>query len=409
MSPAEKGITGKQSEMSDTEWHRAVDEFAAERNKKKGEILISQIGMYPPNMLYSRDFGQQNRLASEDLIRHYADALGDTNPLWRSHDYAVKTRYGGIIAPATFEVCIAPTYTMTKQPNLTGWAALVGGAKRDYFNVIHAGDEFKVVDKFLGIVEKTEKGKAYRLFIDTTRRSYINQRGEVIAIVDAPLIIPAFPPTQQEKAGAEAYGEGKSTLHKITKKELDMIHRAYDEEEKNRRGAKVLYWEDVVEGEELTPIAMGPLDPLDTCSFFGCIGYAVAFGVKYAVLKADPSYARIDPETGDYRATSESHITDLVAKINRNAPRAYGFGAQSEGMVAHLISNWMGDDGFLKRLSCRVRRLNLMGQASWIKGKVVRKHVENGDHLVDLECWCEYLDGMHHLEASASVRLVARG
>jgi acyl dehydratase len=399
--------SGLDSEMSEKEWHKAVDEHIKQRNKNKGEVTVSQMGMYPPNEYYSYYFGRQNKLASEDLIRHYADALGDTNPLWRSRDYAEKTIYGGIIAPPTFEVCIAPTYTMFKQPNLPGWAGLVGGSNREYFKVIYAGDEIRVFDKFLGIEEKSEKGKPYRLFVDTTRREYVNQRNEVVVHCDSRFIIPAFFPGKLKDAGKSAYGD--VITHKITKEELDGIHRAYEDEEINRRGAKVRYWQDVVVGEELPPIAMGPLDPYDTCSFFAAIGYSVAFGVKYRIFKADPTYGRLDEETGEYRSTAESHLTDYVAKLNRNAPRAYGFGAQSEGMIAHLITNWMGDDGFVKKMDLKVRRLNLLGQASYIKGKVVKKYVEDGQHLVGLECWVEYLDGKRTCEGTAAVRLNSHG
>jgi hypothetical protein len=161
-----------------------------------------------------------------------------------------------------------------------------------------------------------------------------------------------------------------------------------------------------VVGEELSPIVMGPLDSYDTCAFFQAIGYAMAFGIKWAIIKADPTYARIDPETGEYRVTAESHLSKTVAYLNRGAPNAYGFGAQGEAMVAHLISNWMGDDGFLKRFSCQVRRIFIFGQVNYIKGKVVRKYVENDEHLVDLECRSEYLNGVAHVEAKATVRLV---
>jgi acyl dehydratase len=39
-----------------------------------------------------------NETASKDAIRHFANGLGDPNPLWRDEDYAKNSHYGGLIA-----------------------------------------------------------------------------------------------------------------------------------------------------------------------------------------------------------------------------------------------------------------------------------------------------------------------
>jgi hypothetical protein len=45
----------------------------------------------------------------------------------------------------------------------------------------------------------------------------------------------------------------------------------------------------------------------------------------------------------------------------------------------------MGDDGFLRRATCKIRRHNPQGDMLFIKGKVKRKFVEAGRHLVEIE------------------------
>jgi hypothetical protein len=45
----------------------------------------------------------------------------------------------------------------------------------------------------------------------------------------------------------------------------------------------------------------------------------------------------------------------------------------------------MGDDGFLRRATCKIRRHNPEGDILFIKGTVKRKFVENGRHLVEIE------------------------
>ena len=45
----------------------------------------------------------------------------------------------------------------------------------------------------------------------------------------------------------------------------------------------------------------------------------------------------------------------------------------------------MGDDGFLRNATCKIRRHNPAGDILFIKGKVTRKYVEDGRHLVEIE------------------------
>ena len=56
-----------------------------------------------------------NREATKDAIWHFAEALGDDNPLWTDEEYASKSRYGRIIAPPTF------LYTFSIQPKVYYW------------------------------------------------------------------------------------------------------------------------------------------------------------------------------------------------------------------------------------------------------------------------------------------------
>ena len=43
----------------------------------------------------------------------------------------------------------------------------------------------------------------------------------------------------------------------------------------------------------------------------------------------------------------------------------------------------VGDDGFLRRAHCKIRRHNPAGDMLFIKGKVKRKFVEDGRALID--------------------------
>ena len=67
------------------------------------------------------------------------------------------------------------------------------------------------------------------------------------------------------------------------------------------------------------------------------------------------------------------------------APGAYDYGPERCSWLTHHLTNWMGDDGFLRRAECKVRRHNPEGDLLFIKGRVKRKFVEDGRHLVEIE------------------------
>ena len=66
------------------------------------------------------------------------------------------------------------------------------------------------------------------------------------------------------------------------------------------------------------------------------------------------------------------------------APGAYDYGPERCSWLTHQLTNWMGDAGFLRKASCKIRRHNPEGDALFFSAKVVRKYVEDGRHLVEI-------------------------
>jgi hypothetical protein len=289
---------------------------------------------------------------------------------------------------------------------LPGFNLLAAGNKHEYFGVIRPGDEFRIVDKYLGPEEKGLKDKSYRLFLESGQRSYINQREEVVIVATGRRIMTGTPPGKMSDTQKQLYKNIKR--HHFTKEELDVIHRAYDDElaGKNRRGKEVLYWEDVVVGEDLKPIVKGPLDISDACSAM-LVEYGGAFAIKWNIMRGAIDSYPIDPATGEYRFRRDWHFEDSLAQLS-GVPYAFQIGKYSEMILGHLVTNWMGDDGFVKMLDFQIRHINIMGDMNWLKGKVINKYIEKDEHLVDLEIWSENQDGLVNTKATATVRLNSR-
>lgn len=57
--------------------------------------------------------------------------------------------------------------------------------------------------------------------------------------------------------------------------------------------------------------------------------------------------------------------------------------------LCRLVTDWMGDAGFLSRLAFQMRRPHLLGDILSVRGRVTRAWTEGGRHGVDLDVWVE--------------------
>ena len=76
--------------------------------------------------------------------------------------------------------------------------------------------------------------------------------------------------------------------------------------------------------------------------------------------------------------------------------------------LTHQITNWMGDDGFLRNARCQIRRHNPDGDVIFIDGVVSRKFVEDGKHLVEISQNAQTHRGELSASGSAVVELPSR-
>lgn len=388
-----------------SEQDKLIDEWVAEKNSHIGEIKIPPVGEYPPDM--DCWYGTiMNEWVTTDVIRHFADGMGDRNPLWRSYDYARKTRWGGIIAPPTITDTIVQPYAtqMTKDPpKFDSFSPCPNGSTRQLFQVIRPGDRFRVVQTYLGVKEvEPTRPKPCRQFEDTVRKIIINQREEIVAIHDRHQDVCINHPIEKMPMW------GVRKRRRLTDEERDAITKGYDEE--TRRGADTLYWEDVTVGEETKPLIVGPLSVYDSVAAYTAVaGHAVAFDLEWERIKLAPWFHWLDPEVNAWTCGGICHMCDNKghAPIFCGGP-AVAFWFQPEWLLGRMITNWMGDDGFLKRLDDRVPVLPIIGEVLCQRGQVTKKYIEGGEHLVDLDVRCENLDGEILLKGSATVRLLSR-
>jgi len=89
-------------------------------------------------------------------------------------------------------------------------------------------------------------------------------------------------------------------------------------------------------------------------------------------------------------------------------PGIYDIGPHRLSWLCRFITDWMGDDAFLKKLGGFLRRPNIISDVTRIKGKVVRKWQEGGDFLVECQIWGENQLGEMTMPGYAIVSLPSR-
>ncbi len=397
------------AEMDDkiTEWYRTV-------NKKIGAVkdLSKYLGPYPIDI--DDFYGQQmNEYVTTDSIRHFVAGSGERNPLFWNEAYAKKSRWGGIIAPPMFTdwICAPWTARRVESPSPMPWGfiGLPSGVKREILQPIRPGDKFKVHEKWMGLTERQSRAETrrFRLFFNTDQRTYINQTGQPVAIVEGTWVILATYEAPSE-AKEPLFAGGVRKRHKQTDKERDAVTHGYDTE--TRRGANTLFWEDVNVGEELKPLVAGPISSWDVAAFFvGAPGRTIAFDMEWERIKSDFKFAWLNPEVNAWFCGGEGHLHD-GASITPLVTGGYAFtlGGHVEWLISRMICNWMGDDGFLKRCQVQFRAAPIRGDVITVKGKVIGKSIEGGEHVVELEVSGSNQDALTLVPGTATVRLLTK-
>ncbi len=122
--------------------------------------------------------------------------------------------------------------------------------------------------------------------------------------------------------------------------------------------AEQLYWDDIKVDEELTPLA------------------------KIATTQMLVRWAGV---SGDFNPI---HYDKDYAQ-NRGLPGVIVHGQLLGSFLGQLMTDWIGERGVLRKLSCSYKGMNYPGEAVTCKGKVTKKYVQDGQHYVECNLWAE--------------------
>ena len=140
---------------------------------------------------------------------------------------------------------------------------------------------------------------------------------------------------------------------------------------------KQLYFEDVVVGSEVPPLYKLPTP-------------------RQLVIWAGAS--------GDY---NEIHYNSEAA-IQQNLPGIIIHGRLKAAFLGQLITDWIGKEGTVKKLSSSFRKMDYPMDPLICKGKVIKKYTIGDEDYVECDTWIENSQGEKTTTGSAVFTIPSR-
>jgi acyl dehydratase len=315
---------------------------------------------------------QWNTEAARDNIRHYALGIGDLNPLWLDADYGLQSVHGTTLAPPTFLYSVYCGLA----PGLGGLPALLTGAHWRFFDWVRLGDELRAAAT-IDDVEVVENRRSEKRIVQHGRLEYFRVRGSGPEVKVAECRQQVVRTPGPGRTGALKHAPRPP--HRYSDEELDEIERAVLQV--RPRGRYPRAWEDVRSGAALEQVVKGPYTRMTMVSYYagapGSPGYR-AFDAwwRNRALAGENPEALPNTFPPEYFAgtgvTSMGHH-DAEAAQTIGMPGVYDNGNQRIGLMATVLTNWIGDAGAISEYEHEILRPVTLGDTLYIDGTVVSK------------------------------------
>lgn len=347
--------------------------------------LRRRIGIPEPNPV-----GPHYLRPGLDAFRHVAEAYGDDNALWWDAPYGATTRWGTAIAPPPLvggdsligedQVAeVAPEHReLMRGDPLRGVHAFYAASLRAWWAPLVPDRRVRRRNALVGVLDKPS---------DFAERAVHEWTAQVFREDDGPLLAGQYRlmiRTERSKA-RERKKYDATVIEPYTDDQIAEIDAHYAAE--CPRGSKPRWWEDVAEGDEIGPIVKGPLTVTDIICWHVGMGMGL-YGIRPLRLGA-----RNRSRIPRFYHRDERNVPDVMQRVHWDPgfaqrsgnPTTFDYGRMRETWLIHLCTDWMGDDGWLWRLRCEFRRFNYVGDTQWLRGRVERKYLAEGDRpAVDL-------------------------
>ena len=353
------------------------------------------------------DHSTNNREVTRMSVLKFAAGIGDTNPLWIDEGYALDSAYGAPVAPCSWVICCFAGLQF-------GWPGLGSFHSQsdvEFHRPVLQGDVLTPSCTYEGFTGPRPSTFARQTVTDHFHNRYTNQHGELVAEIRWEVINFERHTAREKSAGSDGDSPALELPHPWTEAELAAIEADVLSEEP--RGAEARWWDDVEVGQPLEVLTKGPIGLTDEIAFVSSGGAPIPrLAAHRAALQqydAHPAWAFRDPTTSALEPIYAVHYNRHAAQAMGVAMQ-YDVGFQRQCWQVHLLTDWIGDEGWVKSCSAQYRSFVYLSDVVRLGGEIVDKRIEdNGEAVVEVRTNAINQRGKDVMPGSAVLALPRRG
>lgn len=341
------------------------------------ERINGRVGSWRPQRPLWRD-------GTRDAFRVTARSAGCINPLFQDEEYGAKTRWGGLIGfPGFFFTCGRLEGFGAGSPGFPGVHGTMAGCIIRWHRPFKIGDEYASKE---AVWEQTMHRSDFAgRMLDQIARIVMQDAKTSEIVVDEYQMAKRWERTAAESRKEQGVGPYSGWKRWVfNDEELQILWDTMDNIQ--IRGDNPRYWEDVSVGENLPTLVTMPYTAREIVAWY--LGYGAPFvlsnQVLYNYFRRHPGLNVKDRATNTPDVPERTHFEAEFAK-QTGAPDMFDVTMPRMTWAMTMLTNWMGDDAFLRELSCSARRFNAYGDVTWINGRIAERYRQNGMNLVKID------------------------
>jgi amino acid adenylation domain-containing protein len=308
---------------------------------------------------------------TRDSIRHFADAICDDNPLWSRASPTVNQPHDRLLAPPC--ILIAARYPVLHGAPLdVPLISLLKDIEYSWDRRICEGEDVGSSTRQGKVQDLVDPSGNRKIYIDANT-TYWNSRNEVLGRARATVV---------RMLSQGRFQLDDWSIYRYSPEELQQITDAIQSE--IRTGRRELPEEEFSPGSRLPSIVRGPLTIGDMVCWHSGVGPSYRPGpLGFKDTLQNPQFRVRNPITGwpiKYMLQHE----DVNLAHQRGMPAPFDNGVMRFAWVSPLITNWMGDSGFLTRLHVQIHLPVFYGDTCWYSGEVTERNKEGDSWRVTI-------------------------
>ncbi|MBT4162192.1 MAG: hypothetical protein HOC70_04565 [Gammaproteobacteria bacterium] len=351
--------------------------------------LASQVGGEPTAKL-STYSSSSPILRSQ--IRHWGVMTGDMRPLFVDLDYAKASPWKTLVAPQG--VLVHQERFDAEIDGLVGCKAVMSSVDIEWHQPIKLGDTMVPKTTITDVQEKpTDTSRAVTIVTDTAIN---NPDGKSIGTLHS-----TWECCERGSAEHKQLFGDRTEPHFYGEEDIDAIAEEYKTEQ--ARGTDALTGDAVNVGDETPHVLKGPTTREGNMTS-GTSRWFWGHAQGFELLEKAP----------ELFFENENHAMEPVSGLESSHHRAQRWGGvpgvlelnnERVHWLVHTLMNWMGDAGFITRMSLSFPRCNIVGDVTRSYGKVTAKNVDGDRTIVDMDVWQVNQLGERITEGTAQVAL----